>query len=291
MCVAIGELADGLTVDLDKVTKKYEGLDGTELAISESQERMAVVLDPKDVDAFIQASREENLEATWVATVTEEPRLTMNWRGDTIVNLSRAFLNTNGVTQVAKARITAVDPEKNYRHLVPEKLRGLSMADAFTQNLSRDVYKRQVYGEISRIQPAQERYITPDKTQVYTPIEITPIETLKGDPGPTLLYNRIGGEYEGVIYRLEGYDFSFQEGDRIFIFMGKYDSALGPTSISIEHDGMLTVWAVSYTHLDVYKRQPRRNPRGKSPEHSAGKKGLSDGQAPFSHVWIWISLV
>ena len=137
VCVAIGELADGLTVDLDKVTKKYEGLDGTELAISESQERMAVVLDPKDVDAFIQASREENLEATWVATVTEEPRLTMNWRGDTIVNLSRAFLNTNGVTQVAKARITAVDPEKNYRHLVPEKLRGLSMADAFTQNLSR----------------------------------------------------------------------------------------------------------------------------------------------------------
>ena len=99
-----------------------------------------------------------------------------------------------------------------------------------------------VYGEISRIQPAQERYITPDKTQVYTPIKITPIETLKGDPGPTLLYNRIGGEYEGVIYRLESYDFSFQEGDRIFIFMGKYDSALGPTSISIEHDGMLTVW-------------------------------------------------
>ena len=137
VCVAIGELADGLTVDLDKVTKKYEGLDGTELAISESQERMAVVLAPKDVDAFIQASREENLEATWVATVTEEPRLTMNWRGDTIVSLSREFLNTNGVTQVAKARITAVDPEKNYRHLVPEKLRGLSMADAFTQNLSR----------------------------------------------------------------------------------------------------------------------------------------------------------
>ena len=99
-----------------------------------------------------------------------------------------------------------------------------------------------VYGEISRIQPAQERYITPDKTQVYTPIKITPIETLKGDPGPTLLYNRIGGEYEGVIYRLESYDFSFQEGDRIFIFMGKYDSDLGPTSISIEHDGMLTVW-------------------------------------------------
>ena len=137
VCVAIGELADGLTVDLDKVTKKYEGLDGTELAISESQERMAVVLAPKDVDAFIQASREENLEATWVATVTEEPRLTMNWRGDTIVSLSRAFLNTNGVTQVAKARITAVDPEKNYRHLIPKELEGMTAADAFLKNLSR----------------------------------------------------------------------------------------------------------------------------------------------------------
>ena len=137
VCVAIGELADGLTVDLDKVTKKYEGLDGTELAISESQERMAVVLAPKDVDAFIQASREENLEATWVATVTEEPRLTMNWRGDTIVSLSRAFLNTNGVTQVAKARITAVDPEKNYRHLIPKELEGMTAEDAFLKNLSR----------------------------------------------------------------------------------------------------------------------------------------------------------
>lgn len=137
VCVAIGELADGLTVDLDKVTKKYEGLDGTELAISESQERMAVVLAPKDVDAFIQASREENLEATWVATVTEEPRLTMNWRGDTIVSLSREFLNTNGVTQVAKARITAVDPEKNYRHLIPKELEGMTAEDAFLKNLSR----------------------------------------------------------------------------------------------------------------------------------------------------------
>lgn len=99
-----------------------------------------------------------------------------------------------------------------------------------------------VYGEISSIQPSQERYIAEDLTQVYTPIEITPIETLKGDPGSTLLFNRIGGEYEGVVYRMEGYDFPIQEGDRIFIFMGKYDSALGPTSVSIEHDGMLTVW-------------------------------------------------
>ena len=101
VCVAIGELADGLTIDLDKVTKKYEGLDGTELAISESQERMAVVLDKKDVDKFIAESLKENLEATAVAVVTEEPRLVMNWRGDTIVDVSREFLNTNGVTQEA----------------------------------------------------------------------------------------------------------------------------------------------------------------------------------------------
>ena len=85
VCVAIGELADGLTVDLDKVTKKYDGLDGTELAISESQERMAVVLDKADVDKFIEYAATENLEATAVAVVTENPRLTMNWRGDTIV--------------------------------------------------------------------------------------------------------------------------------------------------------------------------------------------------------------
>ena len=137
VCVAIGELADGLTVDLNKVTKKYEGLDGTELAISESQERMAVVLSPKDVDAFIKAAGEENLEANWVATVTEEPRLTMDWRGDTIVNLSRAFLNTNGVTQRARAYIAAVDPEQNYRHLEPEVLRDLPMKEAFKENLSR----------------------------------------------------------------------------------------------------------------------------------------------------------
>lgn len=97
--VAIGELADGLIVDLDKVPKKYAGLDGTELAISESQERMAVVVDPKDVDQFLKYSEEENLEAVAVATVTEEPRLILSWRGKEIVNLSRAFLDTNGAHQ------------------------------------------------------------------------------------------------------------------------------------------------------------------------------------------------
>ncbi|MCI7796700.1 MAG: phosphoribosylformylglycinamidine synthase [Lachnospiraceae bacterium] len=97
--VAIGELADGLLIDLDRVPKKYAGLDGTELAISESQERMAVVVDPKDVDAFLGYAAEENLEAITVATVTESPRLVMTWRGKTIVDLSRAFLDTNGAHQ------------------------------------------------------------------------------------------------------------------------------------------------------------------------------------------------
>ena len=94
--VAIGELADGLYIDLNKVTKKYEGLDGTELAISESQERMAVALAPQDVDRFIALAAEENLEATPVATVTEEKRLKMVWNGATIVDISRDFLNSNG---------------------------------------------------------------------------------------------------------------------------------------------------------------------------------------------------
>ena len=97
--VAIGELADGLRVELDKVPKKYAGLDGTEIAISESQERMAVVVDPKDVDKFMSYAKEENLEATAVAVVTEEPRLVLIWRGKEIVNLSRAFLDTNGAHQ------------------------------------------------------------------------------------------------------------------------------------------------------------------------------------------------
>lgn len=137
VCVAIGELADGLTVDLDRVSKKYEGLDGTELAISESQERMAVVLNPKDVPAFLQAAHQENLEAQQVAEVTENPRLKMNWRGDLIVDLSREFLNTNGVTQRAKAKITAADPAEDYRHLAPKALRDLPVGKAFEENLKR----------------------------------------------------------------------------------------------------------------------------------------------------------
>ena len=99
--VAIGELADGLSIDLDAVRKKYEGLDGTELAISESQERMAVVVAPEDADKFIAAAQEENLEAYPVAVVTESPRMVMTWKGQTIADLSREFLNTNGAVKHA----------------------------------------------------------------------------------------------------------------------------------------------------------------------------------------------
>ncbi len=112
--VAIGELADGLSVDLDKVPKKYAGLDGTELAISESQERMAVVIDPKDVKAFLDYAAQENLEAVEVAVVTEEPRLVLNWRGRRIVDLKRAFLDTNGAHQETKVKVDIPDEKENY---------------------------------------------------------------------------------------------------------------------------------------------------------------------------------
>ena len=111
--VAIGELAAGLQIDLDKVPKKYAGLDGTEIAISESQERMAVVLDPSDVDKFLGFAAEENLEAIPVAVVTSEPRLVMNWRGKTIVDVSRAFLDTNGAHQEAKVVLETPVKEGN----------------------------------------------------------------------------------------------------------------------------------------------------------------------------------
>ena len=111
--VAIGELADGLRVDLDKVLKKYAGLDGTEIAISESQERMAVVVDPKDVDKFLGFANEENLEAIPVAVVTEEPRLVLTWRGKEIVNISRAFLDTNGAHQETTVEVEIPNKDGN----------------------------------------------------------------------------------------------------------------------------------------------------------------------------------
>ena len=112
--VAIGELADGLSIDLDAVRKKYDGLDGTELAISESQERMAVVVAPADVDALLAAAARENLEAYPVASVTTEPRMVMIWRGQTVASLSRAFLNTNGAAKHARVSVPQADaaPER-----------------------------------------------------------------------------------------------------------------------------------------------------------------------------------
>ncbi|MCM1106322.1 MAG: phosphoribosylformylglycinamidine synthase [Blautia sp.] len=112
--VAIGELAPGLRVELDKVPKKYAGLDGTEIAISESQERMAVVVAPQDVELFLQYAKEENLEATEVAVVTEEPRLVLVWRGREIVNISRVFLDTNGAHQEAAVKVVLPRPEDNF---------------------------------------------------------------------------------------------------------------------------------------------------------------------------------
>ena len=119
VAVAIGELTDGLTIDLDAVPKKYEGLDGTELAISESQERMAVVIERRNVEKFVQFADAENLEATLVAEVTGDERLTMNWRGKSIVSLSRAFLNTNGVKQVVDVKVLAPVEVDNYLRKIP----------------------------------------------------------------------------------------------------------------------------------------------------------------------------
>ena len=118
--VAIGELAAGLHIYLDKVPKKYAGLDGTEISISESQERMAVVVDPKDVDQFLAYANEENLEAVSVAEVTEEPRLVMIWRGKEIVNISRAFLDTNGAHQ--ETNVVVEIPSKENKYFVREEV-------------------------------------------------------------------------------------------------------------------------------------------------------------------------
>ena len=111
VCVAIGELADGLEIDLNKVPLKYQGLNGTEIAISESQERMAVVVRPEDVDAFVAECNKENIDAVVVATVTEKPNLVMHWNGETIVDLERRFLDTNGVRVVVDAKVVDKDVE------------------------------------------------------------------------------------------------------------------------------------------------------------------------------------
>ena len=128
--VAIGELADGLRVNLDKVPKKYAGLDGTEIAISESQERMAVVVAPQDVEQFLAYAKEENLEAIEVAVVTEEPRLILEWRGKDVVNISRAFLDTNGAHQEADVEVEMPKEEDNFF----KKIELPKVADALQKN-------------------------------------------------------------------------------------------------------------------------------------------------------------
>ena len=131
--VAIGELADGLEINLDKVPKKYEGLDGTELAISESQERMAVVVDSKDVEKFIAFAGQENLEAVVVAEVTQQARLKMLWRGEKIVDLSREFLNSNGATQRIDIAVSAPESESYFAKSKAVKIDNIE--EKWTQNL------------------------------------------------------------------------------------------------------------------------------------------------------------
>ena len=133
--VAIGELAAGLHINLDKVPKKYAGLDGTEIAISESQERMAIVVDRKDVAAMLKFADEENLEAVVVAEVTKEPRLVMEWRGKEIVNISRAFIDTNGARSEAKARVKAPAPDRFYESHSRE-FEGKSLKEAWLSVLN-----------------------------------------------------------------------------------------------------------------------------------------------------------
>lgn len=139
--VAIGELADGLDIDLDKVPKKYEGLDGTELAISESQERMAVVVRAKDAERFIAEADKENLDAVVVAEVTELPRLVMHWRGKTICDISRAFLNTNGAEKNADVEVTADD----------------FGAEMFEFNPKGDTYKEKILDLVSDINVCSQK--------------------------------------------------------------------------------------------------------------------------------------
>ncbi|MGI5891961.1 MAG: phosphoribosylformylglycinamidine synthase [Bacillota bacterium] len=133
--VAIGELTDGLEIDLDAIPKKYAGLDGTELAISESQERMAVVLAPEDADTFISLAKEENLEATIVARVTDSNRLKMTWQNTTIVDICRDFLNTNGVEQQITVKVMSPEQDENYFLTVPDYVDENDLRKSWLDNL------------------------------------------------------------------------------------------------------------------------------------------------------------
>ena len=174
--VAIGELADGLKVDLDKVPKKYAGLDGTELAISESQERMAVVVDPKDVKQFLAYAEEENLEATEVAVVTESPRLVLSWRGKEIVNLSRAFLDTNGAHQETEVTVVAPDAE-----LTPFTENKKPMLEKVSAAVEKEDYKEAFIETLKDLNVCSQKGL---------------VEMFDGSIGAGSVYMPYGGKYQ-----------------------------------------------------------------------------------------------
>lgn len=171
--VAIGELADGLQIELDKVPKKYAGLDGTEIAISESQERMAVVVAPQDVEQFLAYAKEENLEATEVAVVTEEPRLVLSWRGKEVVNISRAFLDTNGAHQEADVEVEMPEEKDNYF----EKISSRKVADAVKAGDMKAAWK----AELSDLNVCSQKGL---------------VEMFDGSIGAGSVYMPFGGKYQ-----------------------------------------------------------------------------------------------
>ena len=171
--VAIGELADGLQIELDKVPKKYAGLDGTEIAISESQERMAVVVAPQDVEQFLAYAKEENLEATEVAIVTEEPRLVLSWRGKEVVNISRAFLDTNGAHQEADVWVEMPEEKDNYFG----KISSDKVADAVNAGDMKAAWK----AELSDLNVCSQKGL---------------VEMFDGSIGAGSVYMPFGGKYQ-----------------------------------------------------------------------------------------------
>ncbi len=171
--VAIGELADGLKVNLDLVPKKYAGLDGTELAISESQERMAVVVAPEDVDQFLEYASEENLEAIEVAEVTKEPRLVLNWRGKDIVNISRAFLDTNGAHQETKVALDMPSHDDVYVNEV--------VSDEVKSAINNNDIEKAVISTVSNLNVCSQKGL---------------VEMFDGSIGAGSVYMPFGGKYQ-----------------------------------------------------------------------------------------------
>lgn len=205
--VAIGELADGLRVDLDKVPKKYAGLDGTEIAISESQERMAVVVDKKDVEQFLMYAKEENLEATEVAVVTEEPRLVLVWRGKEIVNISRAFLDTNGAHQETSveveipARKDSLFVKKEVKDVKKEWLRTLSDLNVCSQKGLVEMFDGSI-GAGSVFMPHGGKY---QMTETQAMVAKVPVQNGKTDSVSMMSYGfdpylSSWSPYHGAVY-------------------------------------------------------------------------------------------